>query len=90
MPQSAITLMVYEGLLQWFASGGGGGGGAQQAPRAGVSSAGAGRQQQQQEVLVDREQPQGARGGQQRGRQRAALTDKMQPLVIAADSQAEQ
>jgi hypothetical protein len=92
MPQSAITLTVYEGLLQWLAdadaqarqkqeraqrrdgSGGGGGGNGELAGKA-ASGPGEGRGQQQQH---------------QQQRRRAELTDSMRPLVIAADSQAEQ
>ena len=78
MPQSAVTLAVYEGLLQWLAAAapdeGGGGGGEVKGGGGGGEQDKGGRQQQ---------------GG--RGRPPPpSLTDQARPLVIAADSQAEQ
>jgi hypothetical protein len=83
MPQSAVTLAVYEGLLAWLTDmqakgragegqgGGGGGGGG---------------------IVGGRAAPDGGDpSSRAKGRRRPALTDDMKPLVVAAaDSQADQ
>jgi hypothetical protein len=74
MPQSAITLAVYESLLQWMSQDGSGGGGGEKR--------GGGKEPE--------EKP-GSGGARGRGGARPQqLTDGMRPLVVAADSQAEQ
>jgi solute carrier family 25 folate transporter 32 len=64
MPQSAITLMVYEGVVKLLEQ------------QQGTDGDGSQQQQQQQQ--------------QSQQRRPASLTDRMSPLVIAADTQAEQ
>lgn len=63
MPQSAITLMVYEGVVRLL-------------EQQGQDDEGQQQQQQWQDVKQQQKRP--------------ALTDSMSPLVIAADTQAEQ
>jgi hypothetical protein len=72
MPQSAITLAVYEGLLQWM--------------NADASGEAGGRSGAREEAAAAAER--GAAGGARPARRQ--LTDGMRPLVVAADSQAEQ
>jgi len=72
MPQSAITLMVYEGVVKFLEQHGEGEG------QQGLQQGGKGS------ALQLRLQ------GQQQQQQQPSLTDAMSPLVIAADTQAEQ
>ncbi|GBF94373.1 folate transporter chloroplastic [Raphidocelis subcapitata] len=93
MPQSAITLAVYEALLQWLSRGGGAGGAdgqdkAQQQQQQARQRAAEQEAQQQQRRRRDAAARDGG-DGQQR-RRWPSLTEGMRPLVIAADSQAEQ
>jgi solute carrier family 25 folate transporter 32 len=75
MPQSAITLMVYEGVVKLLDQQGEDEGQQQQQRGQGAAS---------QQTL----QRQG--GKQQQQQRRPAITDGMSPLVIVADTQAEQ
>lgn len=79
MPQSAITLMVYEGLVKVLE---------------GRHDGSQGEQQQQLAALLQQQQEAREQGEQQQRRQRQrrqqSLTDKMTPLVVGSDSLAEQ
>eukprot|EP00878_Enallax_costatus_P022450 GHUV01023816.1.p1 GENE.GHUV01023816.1~~GHUV01023816.1.p1 ORF type:complete len:259 (+),score=76.07 GHUV01023816.1:458-1234(+) len=75
MPQSAITLMVYEGLVK-ILDGKEGGSQAEQQQRLTELA-------QQQRELREREQ-------QQLQKRRRSLTDNMTPLIVGSDSLAEQ
>jgi hypothetical protein len=86
MPQSAITLMVYEGVVQLIDNWD------QQKPSEEQQDT-TQQQQQQQEQWQQRQQQQHSKvqgRQQQQQRQQLSLTDVMSPLVLAADSQAEQ
>jgi hypothetical protein len=92
MPQSAITLMVYEGLVKLLDEQFGGSSSSRDSEDATQQQQVAQRRQRQQ-----REEQQQVVGGEQQQRRRfqwqrpwVSLTDKMTPLIIAADSQAEQ
>ncbi|WIA37881.1 hypothetical protein OEZ86_014728 [Tetradesmus obliquus] len=94
MPQSAITLTVYEGLVRLLDEqfGGSGSSGSRDDEQQQQMVAGRQRhrqQQQQQEVGGEQQQQQQQRRRFQWQRPWESLTDKMTPLIIA-DSQAEQ
>lgn len=78
MPQSAITLMVYEGLVKVLEGGQQGGSTSEQEQQL------AGIKQKQQEMQEQQQQQ------RQRQRRRQLLTDKMTPLIVGSDSLAEQ
>lgn len=76
MPQSAITLMVYEGVVKFLEQ--------QQ------QDSDDGTEQQQRRQQMGGKATAAARHQQQQQQQQRSLTDAMSPLVIAADTQAEQ
>jgi hypothetical protein len=98
MPQSAITLMVYEGLVKLLDEQFGGSSSSsdsddappQQQQQQVAQKQKHRQQQEQQEVGGEQQQQQQQRRRFQWQRPLVSLTDKMTPLIIAADSQAEQ
>jgi solute carrier family 25 folate transporter 32 len=93
MPQSAITLAVYEALLQWFSGGGGGGQQDREQQQQEQKQPQQARRRGAQEAAQQRQSEAAQRGGDEGRQQRRrwpSLTEGMRPLVIAADSQAEQ
>jgi hypothetical protein len=92
MPQSAITLMVYEGVVQLLEGGQDDGGGDSRAgayARSSQQRQAAGGTQQDQQQQQQQQHSRTRRALPWRPRQ-ALLTDRMSPLVLAADAQAEQ